>query len=123
MVEGAGALFSSLASSFHLFLSLAIIFLALFSFVLHQTTSQQLVLLLLFLCHAQQGTPTYSGTKRATGDLLVSKLNFQTVFQIFNITQKWISGFLDFIFFWISGRILGTKKATGDPRVSKREDF
>ena len=38
----------------------------------------------------------------------------------------WISGFLDFWisgFFWISGYISATKRATGDFLMSKRPDF
>jgi len=71
-----------------------------------------------------------SATKRATGDPLVSKRpDFRG---LFGFSKKnygldfWISGFLDFWisgFFWISGYISATKRATGDPLVSKRPDF
>ena len=43
---------------------------------------------------------------------------FSKTNQIFGFLDDWIS-----VFFWISGHILGTKRATGDPRVSKRPDF
>merc|ERR1712055_1085796 len=71
-----------------------------------------------------------SATKRATGDPLVSKRpDFRG---LFGFSKKnygldfWISGFLDFWisgFFWISGYISATKRATGDPLVSKRPDL
>ena len=50
------------------------------------------------------------------------------IFEGFSDFQKLIE-FLDFCisgflyFFWISGHISGTKRATGDPLVSKRPDF
>ena len=53
-------------------------------------------------------------------------LDFPKKYEILNF---WISGFLYFWnfgfldFFWISGYILATKRATGDPLVSKRPDF
>ena len=40
---------------------------------------------------------------------------------IFEFLEFWISVFL--YYFWISGHILGTKRATGDPLVSKRPYF
>ena len=71
-----------------------------------------------------------SGTKRATGDPLVSKRpDFRG---LFGFSKKnygldfWISGFLDFWisgFFWISGYISATKRATDDFLMSKRPDF
>ena len=70
-----------------------------------------------------------SATKRATGDFLMSKRpDFRG---LFGFSKKnygldfWISGFLDFWisgFFWISGYISVTKRATGDPLVSKRSE-
>ena len=44
----------------------------------------------------------------------------------YEILDFWISGFLDFWisgFFWISGYISATKRATRNPLVSKRPDF
>ena len=69
-----------------------------------------------------------SGTKRATGDPQVSKRpDFLGLFRfpkkelIFGFLYFCISVFL--YFFWISGHISGTKRATGDLRVSKGLDF
>jgi len=45
---------------------------------------------------------------------------FQKKYEILDI---WISVFLDFWIFWISGNISATKRATGNPLVSKRTDF
>ena len=57
----------------------------------------------------------------------VKTTRFLRAFWIFQKNMKfWISGFLDFWisgFFWISGYISATKRATGDPLVSKRPDF
>ena len=64
------------------------------------------------------------GTKRATGDPLVSKR--PKFLGLYRFTKKldflgfWISGFLDFFpFFWISVHIFGNKRATGGLLVSK----
>ena len=61
----------------------------------------------------------YTGTARGARD------KYQVwALQIYNKNYFfWIFGFLDFwisSFFWISGHIFGNKRATGDPRVSKR---
>ena len=68
------------------------------------------------------------GTRRATGDPLVSKR--PKFLGLYRFTKKldflgfWISGFLDFFpFFWISVHIFGNKRATGDPLVSKWPKF
>ena len=71
-----------------------------------------------------------SATKRATGDPLVSKRpDFRGLFGFSKKITFWISGFLYFLifgfldFFWISGYISATKRATGDFLMSKRPDF
>ena len=49
--------------------------------------------------------------------------NFQGLTDLQQKLFFWIFGFLDFwisSFFWISGHIFRNKRATGDPRVSKR---